>query len=422
MARAPLWREFRQASQQMRRILADRSQSPAGFLALTASETDLLYGGLRNWGLTQVRLERLAKKRPDPGLAVLLSVVFGALRRQYRPAATLVDQAVRAAQAWAGPPGGRFVNAILRQTLADPLAAAQDLHHPIARWNAPQWWIDRMQESLGPRTAAWLDHQQSAPPLTVRFIGPAEQRAAWIEALASEGITAWSVGPALPQAFHLSPARPVTQLPGFDEGWFRVQDLSAQRCARILSPEPGQSVWDVCAAPGGKTFLMAEKAQLRVFATDPSVHRLQRLETEWVRVRAQLPAAIEVRALDPGQTADWPKDWPSAFDHLILDLPCSASGVVRRHPEIPWKRTPGQLESLRQTQWEILQQAWRRLKPGGQALLVTCSVFAQEGEQLVQRWQNAACHVERLTAPGLMIAEGERVGDGFFVARLRRTA
>jgi 16S rRNA (cytosine967-C5)-methyltransferase len=419
--RAPLWKELRQAAVQMRRLLQDAPQRSTAIPSLTASETDLVYFGLRSWGLTQVRLQRLAKKRPEDGLAMLLSVTFGALRRQYRAPSTLVSQAVQAAQAWAGQPGARFVNAILRQTLSDPLGAAQDLHHPVARWNAPDWWIDRMHQSLGLRAPVWLDHQQRLAPLTVRYIGPAQERQSWIEALAREGLTAWPVGPAMSSAFHLHPPRTVTGLPGFREGWFRVQDLSAQRCSGLLSVSPGQCVWDACAAPGGKSFLLAEQPGIRVYASDLSSARLERLSREWGRLQPQLASEVHAQAFDPRDEASWPAHWPGQFDHLVLDLPCSASGVVRRHPEIPWRRSPDQLQALAQTQWELLRATWPRLRPGGELLLITCSVFSAEGEELVQRWQNETCHVERLSAPGLLIAEGERVGDGFFVARLRKT-
>ncbi len=403
-------------------MLSDEPDKAGAALSLSAAETDLLYGGLRNWGLTQVRLARMAKRQPDPGLAMLLSVVFGALRRGYRSPALLVNQAVQAAQAWAGAPGARFVNAILRQALSDPLSAAQDLHHPIARWNAPDWWIEQMHESLGDRTAHWLDHQQRHPPLTVRYVGPSAQRQAWIQALHSQGLRPWSVGPALPRAFHLEPPRPVTQLPGFAQGWFRVQDVSAQRCFGWLPLQDGQTVWDVCAAPGGKTFLAAEQSAVHIYASDASEGRLHKLETEWSRLSTQLSGHVYSQAFDPLAGGIWPAHWPGDFDHLILDLPCSASGVVRRHPEIPWRRTPAQLEVARALQWNLLKAAWPRLKPGGEALLVTCSVFLQEGEELARRWQNESCHVERLPAPGLLMAEGERVGDGFFVARFRKRA
>lgn len=417
--RAALWKELRHAALQMRRILWDTAKRGAQGASLSASETDLLYGGLRSWGLTQVRLERLASRQPDPGLAALLSIVFGALRRQYRAPSTLVSQAVHAARDWAGPPGAAFVNAILRQTLADPLGAAQDLHHPMARWNAPRWWIDRMHRSLGARAAGWLDHQQRSAPLTVRYIGPAHERGPWIEGLRAQGVLAWPVGPAVPLAFHLVPARPVTGLCGFAEGLFRVQDLSAQRCAGVLALRPGQAIWDVCAAPGGKAFLLAER-EVEVYASDLSDARLERLRSDWRRIQERLPGRVWAQALDPLGPMAWPQDWPAQFDHLVLDLPCSASGIVRRHPEIPWKRSPEQLETLARTQLGLIRAAWSRLKPGGEALVVTCSVFSEEGEELVQRWQNEACHLERLSAPGLLIAEGECVGDGFFLARLRK--
>ncbi|MEY3573345.1 MAG: ribosomal small subunit methyltransferase [Pseudomonadota bacterium] len=404
----------------MRRILSDRADKPGSSASLTSAETDLLYGGLRHWGLTQIRLERMAKRKPDPVLAMLLSVVFGALRRSYRPPALLVSQAVQAAQSWSGVPGARFVNAILRQTLSDPLSAAQDMHHPTARWNAPTWWIEAMHESLGERTAHWLDHQQRHPPLTVRYMGPAEQRQAWIEALCAQGLRPWSVGPALPRAFHIEPARSVTQLPGFSQGWFRVQDVSAQRCFGWLPLKAGQTVWDVCAAPGGKTFLAAEQAGVRIYASDASESRLNKLQAEWARLNTQLAGTVSVQTFDPLVGSAWPAHWPDQFDHLILDLPCSASGVVRRHPEIPWRRTPDQLRAVSALQWDLLKAVWPRLRPGGEALLVTCSVFTREGEELARRWQNEPCHVERLTAPGLLLAEGERVGDGFFIARFRK--
>jgi 16S rRNA (cytosine967-C5)-methyltransferase len=221
----------------------------------------------------------------------------------------------------------------------------------------------------------------------------------------------------------------------FREGLFRVQDWSAQQLARLLGasrPQGLQScegeridVLDVCAAPGGKTFLIAEDPRTRVWAMDKSKRRLQKMKTEAERLSKTLDLSrLTVTAADVLGDV-WPNGFPDQFDRIVLDAPCSASGVISRHPEIAWTNRLAERESLCAVQSAMLNAVWQRLKPGGELLYVTCSVFHAEGEQQIDAFLRVHPDAMRQAAPGYILPTADAIDhgpgcDGFFYASLFR--
>ncbi|MFZ9104610.1 MAG: SAM-dependent methyltransferase [Burkholderiaceae bacterium] len=401
----PLWRQLRQAATALEQRLLASGQSRAD---LAAPVEDLLYAGMRAWGLTQVRLKRLVRRQPSGPVACLLSVAFGALRRGYRENAVVVDQTVRAARDLGGEPTARFVNGLLRGVLRDPSTAALDEQQDMARFNAPDWWTAHLRRQFDETTLAQLAHaMQSPPPFCLRYLDGRE-----------------------PATVFSKPMSDLLSHPDWQAGRVRVQDQSAQALDGLLPLKTGQTVLDACAAPGGKSILMAAKQAVSIWAIDASAYRLERMRREVDRVAGHLKGSIKVCQADltlPWEEQMLPPDLPQSFDYIVLDAPCSASGVARRHPDGPWRRDPQQLEQTLVLQARLLDALWPRLRPGGQMVYVTCSIFESENQQQVDAFMRRHSDAQSCPAPGLMLPfakqeeDGIWVGqDGFFYARFEK--
>ena len=435
----PLWRLFLAAADQLRQRL--ESKAPKGALdprVQAPAIEDLCLGGLRAWGLTQVRLARLCdKKPPAKDLQALLAVVFSCIRRQYRPAPILVDQAVRAAQSCAGQPGGKFVNAVLRASLQNPTAAQGDEQTLTALCNAPKEWIDAVAEDWGETQAREILIAMGQPRgHWLRLVGDADTQQRSLHAIRdwaqAQGIAMHVEQNQLPSVW-LQSLRGLFDTTLFREGLFRVQDWSAQRLARLWADSlaPRRQCWegdridvlDVCAAPGGKSFLVAEDPRTRIWAMDKSERRLQKMKSEAERLSRTLDLSRLMVTVTNILEDVWPMGFPNQFDCIVLDAPCSASGVISRHPEIPWTNRLAERESLCVVQSAMLNAVWQRLKPGGKLLYVTCSVFHAEGEQQIDAFLRLNPEAKRQAAPGyiLPVADSVELGpgrDGFFYASL----
>ncbi|RQW78547.1 MAG: 16S rRNA (cytosine(967)-C(5))-methyltransferase RsmB, partial [Methylococcus sp.] len=243
--------------------------------------------------------------------------------------------------------------------------------------------------------------------------------------LAEHGLHAHG-SPACPTAITLDQPMPVEAIPGFRQGELSVQDAAAQFAAEVLQAGPGQRVLDVCAAPGGKTAHILESCPevAEVVAVDISAERLKRVQDNLDRigVRAQLLAGDATR----------PEAWWNGqlFDRILVDAPCSATGVIRRHPDIKLLRQPEDIPELAQTQQRILDAIWPLLAPGGVLVYATCSVLRQENEDVIGKFlQDHADAVEapiiadwgQLAEHGRQILPGEHNMDGFFYARLLKS-
>ncbi len=401
----------------------------------------LTFHVMRWMGSADAVRARLAPKTPPPRVDSLLITAIALLWPEADPPYpdhTLVDQAVTAARERT-PAAAAFVNAVLRRFLrerATLVAAAQQ--DPVSAWNHPAWWVERLRRDW---PAQWQDHLRVAnshPPMTLRVNARRQTVAEYVRLLERQGQRAWPLAaPELGgQAVQLAWPCPVQRLPGFADGWASVQDAAAQRAAPLLlsggaggSPlPPGARVLDACAAPGGKTAHLLEAADLELTALDSDPQRLVRVKETLDR----LGLSARLQVADARQTAKWWDGKP--FDAILLDAPCSASGIVRRHPDVRWLRRPQDISTLARTQDELLTALWPLLKPGGRLVYATCSVFLAEGRQRIdaflQRPQAAGARLDP-ASPGHLpplidnpqaasAASSGVSGDGFYYALLHR--
>ncbi|MEW6703893.1 MAG: 16S rRNA (cytosine(967)-C(5))-methyltransferase RsmB [Pseudomonadota bacterium] len=430
---------------------------------------------LRWLGGAQVVREKLVPKVPPPNvdallvsaLALLWPVPAGMAGVAYAEH-TVVDQAVTAARQRT-PAAAGFINAVLRRFLREreELVRAA-LSKPLAAYNHPGWWIERTRQDWPLQWQALLAANNLHPPMVLRVNARRGDAAAYVRRLAEHGRAAQALDDT---AVLLEAPCPVQQLPGFAEGEVSVQDAAAQLAARLLlglplpgwlqapppaapvppstlalaagfaraaapqadapaavpPPEPGPllrpgaRVLDACAAPGGKTAHLLEHAELHLLALDSDPVRLQRVQETLNRLQLQ----AELKAADARDTAAWWDGRP--FDAILLDAPCSASGIVRRHPDVRWLRRPDDVAALARIQAEMLDALWPLLAPGGRLVYVTCSLFRAEGQQQIDAFlQRPAGTSARLDprSPGHLLPlpdnAGRAVHDGFYYALLQK--
>lgn len=373
---------------------------------------DLVYGSLRAFGRGDFFLSRLLE-RPLPMDEIRALLLVAIYRLETRPEAThtVVDQAVSAAGEIAHGKFRGLVNGVLRSFLRQQAVLTAALaDDPVAVAQHPDWWLAQLQK-------AWPDDWQQIvaagnqpPPMALRVNRRRVGREDYLARLAAVDIAARPVGE---DGLVLERPQPVDRLPGFFDGLVSVQDPGAQRAAEILAPAAGSRVLDACAAPGGKTAHLLERADLDLLALDLKPARCRRVEEGLGR----LHLSATVRAADCVKLDSW---WDGApFAAVLADVPCTASGVVRRNPDAKWLRREADIASFAQTQARILEALWHVLEPGGKLLYATCSVFPAENTGQIRRFlarHDAArvCHEEQL------LPDAER--DGFFYCLLEKRA
>ncbi|MDO9236563.1 MAG: 16S rRNA (cytosine(967)-C(5))-methyltransferase RsmB [Aquabacterium sp.] len=388
----------------------------------------LSFAVLRRLGTAQALRQHLVPKTPAPWVdALLLSALALACGTEY-DAHTLVDQAVEAAKRRAKPASG-LVNAVLRRFLREqaPLmdAIASD---PAAQFNHPAWWIKRLKIDWPAHWQAILAANQIQPPMTLRVNTRHGSVAHYHARLADAGLITEAHQADQPGPLVLPHGVPVQRLPGFDAGDVSIQDASAQLAAPLLIQAgghrlaAGSRVLDACAAPGGKTAHLLELADLDVTALDADPQRLSRVSESLNR----LGLKARTVAGDASQPAQWWDGQP--FDAILLDAPCSASGIVRRHPDVRWLRRESDIAALAKLQDAILTALWPLLRPGGHLLYCTCSIFKAEGQERIDAFLQRTPDAIAQPAPGHLLPVVEYVGpaqhdrgDGFFYALLSKT-
>jgi len=297
----------------------------------------------------------------------------------------------------------------------------------LALWNHPTWMIEKLKHNWPKSWQDILRENNQRPPMTLRVHTGKIQRIDYLRLLNEKNIEARPTHRAS-TGITLSVPMDVHLLPGFAKGWVSVQDEAAQLCAGLLIPENPMSVLnvlDACAAPGGKTLAMLEQhPELQITALDIDKTRLTRVQENLDR------AALNARLLvaDAGQVDQW---WDgSQFDRILLDAPCSASGVIRRHPDIKLLRKEGDLPALAKTQLTLLTSLWTTLKPGGTLLYTTCSVFPQENSRIIEQFlpghpDAILCLIDQpwgISMPaGKQFLPKRNGQDGFFYALLKKT-
>lgn len=311
------------------------------------------------------------------------------------------------------------VNACLRrygreyESLLPPLD-----DNPVTATSHPKWLVKMLSKGWPEHWQDILENNNQPAPICLRVNRRKADRDAYLQTLLDEGIEA-SAAPYSPDGIYLAQSMDVTQLPNFNEGWVSVQDEAAQLAALFLAPQNGEIVLDACAAPGGKTCHLLEQADAKVLALDIEAKRLERVQQNLERL--QLNA--EVVCADLAQTDTW---WNGEhFDAILLDAPCSATGVIRRHPDIKMLRRREDIEALVELQSQLLDSTWQTLKPGGRLLYATCSVLPQENHQQIaaflERTADASLvelNTENPAEYGLQLFPQAGNHDGFYYALL----
>jgi 16S rRNA (cytosine967-C5)-methyltransferase len=454
-ARAPeLWQQLQAAAQVLAAVRAGRSASDAlGTVAagLRPGVQALAYAALRGLGRAEALRTLLAPRKPAPAVDALLCLVLALASTQQAQdydAHTLVNQAVEAAKRHGSRSlsnSAGFLNACLRRFLRERVDLLAEIDEDpatalVARWNHPRWWIARMQKESPEHWQAVLEANNRQPPMTLRVNiaqGPVDD---YLAELQAAGIAARRNGA---QGVTLAQPLPVQRIPGFAQGRVSVQDAAAQLAAPLLlddgpaAQSPGRRlrILDACAAPGGKTahlleLIAARGLDVELIALDVDAERCQRIDENLRRLGLQ----ARVVAADAGNPAAWRQaglaDDPG-FDAILLDAPCTASGIVRRHPDVRWLRRESDISSLAGQQARLLAALWPRLLAGGRLLYCTCSVFRAEGEEQVRAFLAHNKEASSRPAPGhlwpLSAFQSEaltdnaiREHDGFYYALLAK--
>jgi 16S rRNA (cytosine967-C5)-methyltransferase len=373
---------------------------------------DLAFTSLRDCGRGDFLLGRLLEKPlKDTPTRALLLVALARLERRPDEAHTIVDQAVTAADK-------RFkglTNAVLRNFLRrrDELLAAADTD-PVAHWRHPHWWLEKLRVAYPDAWQAIAAAGNSHPPMCLRINACRVSSTNFRLELATAGIAAQALDDT---ALLLDKPLPVERIAGFREGKVSVQDWGAQRAATLLDVQPGMRVLDACAAPGGKTAHLLELADLDLTALELDPQRARRITENLDR----LGLKAHIKVADASRPANWWNGQP--FDRILADVPCSASGVTRRHPDIKWLRRAEDVAGFVRMQAAILDALWPLLAPGGKMLYCTCSVFPEENGGQVRAF--VARHPDARCLP--TVGDGleyqllpAAIHDGFYFAQLEK--
>lgn len=375
---------------------------------------DLAYGSLRDFGRGDLLIDALTSRaQPDPVVRALLLVSLRGLRAG-RAEHVLVSQAVEAAGRLHAAGAKGFVNAVLRnylrrrETLEARVAASA-----VGRYCHPQWWVDRLRTQYPHDWERVLEAGNQHPPMTLRVNLRRVSVADYLHVLAVRHIEARQIGPV---AIRVGKPLPVEEIPGFADGKVSVQDAGAQLAAPLLAAAPGQRVLDACAAPGGKAAHILELADVDLTALDIDFARLDRVRATLARLG--LTASVwQGDATEPAQWADG-----RTFHRILLDAPCTASGVVRRYPDVKWLRREQDVAGFAALQRKLLAALWRVLEPGGKLLYVTCSVFGEENgavvEWFLEQQSDAVCIAIPELSGGQLLPDEEH--DGFYYALLEK--
>ncbi|HEX4797691.1 MAG TPA: 16S rRNA (cytosine(967)-C(5))-methyltransferase RsmB [Burkholderiales bacterium] len=383
--------------------------------ALVPAAQDLCYNALRGYGLVDMALDRLLE-RPlaDSPLRGLLLAAFAELAARPQAAHAVVHQAVEAAVLLGHSRAKGLVNAVLRSFQRRMHQLLPEIEATEAgRYRHPQWWIDALRVAYPHGWEAALLESNRHPPMVLRVNRRRLPASAYLEKLDGAGIPARALGE---EAVLLEKPCRVERLPGFAAGEVSVQDAGAQRAAPLLDVRDGMRVLDACAAPGGKTGHLLELAQCELLAVDSDGVRARRIAENLSRLGLAAKIVVgdcrEPESFSGGRT----------FDRILLDAPCSASGVVRRHPDVRWLRRRADTAEFARAQAELLDALWPVLAADGKLLYATCSVFPEENGGQVRAFLTRHPEAELLPLPGLDDGQilPSACSDGFFYALLTK--
>jgi 16S rRNA (cytosine967-C5)-methyltransferase len=438
----PLWRQLQST---VNVLLAVRS-GESGTSALKQVEASLRPGvqalSFHVWrwlGTAEIIKSYLAKRAPpaqaDALLCVALTILCGESTGLHYDAFTLVDQAVEAAKRHPNTnASSSFINACLRRFLREKDALTQKaLMHPVGQWNHPQWWIKRLKIDHPNAWQEMLQSNNAHAPLSLRVNTKKTSVAGYLIACnAIDNIVNNEVQQVGKFGVSFRQALPVNEIFGFADGTVSVQDAAAQLAAPLLLNGMNLSaksrILDACAAPGGKTAHLLEMVDCEVVALDIDAARCDLVHQNLNRVGL----SAKVIVADAAKPYTWFDDQKDAlFDAILLDAPCTASGIVRRHPDIRWLRRETDIAQLAEIQRHLLDTLWKLVKPGGRLLYCTCSVFKAEGQDQAVLFTSNNKNAKLLGSPGHLtpknsakngvVAHNEQSNeltnhDGFFYA------
>ena len=391
----------------------------------------LCFGTLRHhWRLQSWADQLLTRplKRRDRVVNALLTIGLYQLVSTRIPDHAVVSQTVEATRQLRRPKLAGLMNACLRRFMREEIAASE-ARDETAHWNHPQWLIDRLKTDWPDDWSEILTANNARAPMWLRANASRQSAEAYVKKLASVDIAA-KLLPGVPDAVCLADPRSVEDLPGFVDGDASVQDAAAQIAGRWLSTDGPGRLLDACAAPGGKSGHLLElgDGKVTLVAVDSDKSRVASISENLARIGRD----ATIIAADASNPEEW---WDGApFDGILLDAPCSASGVIRRHPDIKLLRRESDLEGLSALQESLLRALWPLLVPGGRLLYATCSVFAAENDEVIGRFlkghgdafendvllNNNIRDLMRRMACGYQILPGTADMDGFFYACLEK--
>lgn len=382
---------------------------------------EICFGVLRylpklEWFISQLMEKPLTGKQRT--LHYLIMVGIYQLLYTRIPAHAALAETVNGAVALKRPQLKGLINGVLRSFQRQQVQLEERIANNNSQYLHPSWLLKRLQTAYPNEWQAIVEANNQRPPMWLRVNSLHHTAEQYLGLLEQVEITA-HLHPTHPSAIRLEEPTAVTKLPGFEDGWSTVQDVSAQGCAELLEPQNGENILDLCAAPGGKTTHILELApKANVLAVDIDETRLKRVKENLIRLK-QHATVVQGDGTQPEKWADGQQ-----FDRILLDAPCSATGVIRRHPDIKWLRRDSDINELAELQAKILEAIWPYLKTGGTLLYATCSIMPEENYLQIQKF--LAKHIDaRLndgTEAGLQILPSAEGGDGFFYARLIKQA
>lgn len=382
---------------------------------------EICFGVLRylpklEWFISQLMDKPLTGKQRT--LHYLIMVGIYQLLYTRIPAHAALAETVNGAVALKRPQLKGLINGVLRSFQRQQTQLEERVANNSSQYLHPSWLLKRLQNAYPNEWQSITNANNQRPPMWLRVNSQHHTAVEYLDLLKQADIDA-NLHSEHPSAIRLSEPTAVSRLPGFDEGWCTVQDVSAQGCAELLQPKNGEYILDLCAAPGGKTTHILELApKANVLAVDIDDTRLKRVKENLIRLKQH---ATVIQG-DGTQPEIWAKE--QQFDRILLDAPCSATGVIRRHPDIKWLRRDTDINELAQLQSQILEAIWPYLKPGGTLLYATCSIMPEENSQQIQNFlakHTDACLNDR-TKTGRQILPSTDGGDGFFYARFIKQA
>ena len=339
---------------------------------------DLVFGALRSYGKTKFVINKLVK-RPPPNLLIstLLHVALFQLISNRSNSYTVVDQAVSASNS-VNKKYTAFINGVLRNFLRERLVILKEAErNEEAKYSYPKWWINQIKKEYPKSWKNILDIGNSHPALIIRVNIKKVSINKYIKGLEEHKIAHTFLGD---EAILIKKPIPIDSLPGFKEGEVSIQDYGAQLATHLLDLKKNYNVLDACAAPGSKACHMNEIEEIKLTAVEADKQRVERINENLKRLGQTFKVInSEIKA----GNAWWDKN---LFDRILLDAPCSASGIVRRHIDIKWLRRPGDLDYFHEKQFQLLRASWEMLKPLGKLLYVTCSIFEKENRSVVNRF------------------------------------